>query len=136
MKNSTRRTKDLIRLNQRIVQEVETASKEHGRDYLIFVKPDFSGFWKQLDICWAQSFVLPALTAQPMLRGLPPSNSGCDVTRDYGLAAYELQGSSSYYVDDEELCQSALKVGFPDVLVVANSGSWRIACTGKNGKNN
>jgi hypothetical protein len=130
------KNEDLIRLNQRIVQEAETVSKEHGRDYLIFVKPDFSGFWKQLDICWAQSFVLPALTAQPMLRGLPPSNSGCDVTRDYGLAAYELQGSSSYYVDDEELCQSALKVGFPAVLVIANSESRRIACTGKNGKDN
>ncbi len=52
--------------------QIQAARSGENVKLITHVSPQFTEFWKQNEICWVQSFALPAITSIPMLRGLPP----------------------------------------------------------------
>ncbi|MEM7069983.1 MAG: hypothetical protein AAF478_13980, partial [Pseudomonadota bacterium] len=103
-------------VNLTIAEQVQNQIDEIGREFLVFIGPEFEEFWKQTDICWAQSFVIPALTGQTMIRGLPPESSDCVITQNYGLNAYDQQISRSADLKDDELCETAISRSYFEIL--------------------
>lgn len=116
------------KLHMRIIQHSDAFRDTHGSNFLIAIGSDFDGFWDRKQTCWAQSFVVPALTSQPMINGLPPSSSNCELTKYYGLAAYDGGASASRSVTDQELCTKARKLGFSAILKFENLLGEEIVC--------
>ena len=112
-----------------IVRAVRDAKAMHSgemqRNFAIFVSPEYSAFWSQNKLCWAQPFVLPATTGMPMLFGLPPKRFGCNITKDYGYAAYDISRSSSNDFDDSQLCEAASQRNFGGVFIVLGFENYR-----------
>lgn len=115
--------------NSKLIVQINNAVEKNGRSFFVFVSPQFHDFWSQNDICWAQSFVVPGLTGQPMLKGLPPKESGCDITQYYGFSAYDVESSSSINMIDTDLCTSASENGFPAVLKFESLEGRFVRCT-------
>ncbi|MEM9332390.1 MAG: hypothetical protein AAGA53_13760 [Pseudomonadota bacterium] len=105
-----------VQIHRQLAEQMDKQVALFGREFLVYISPAFTEFWKLNRICWAQSFVVPALTGQPMLKGLPPQTEQCDVTVHYGISSYDLNVSSSALLDAEQLCQAAADKGFPAVM--------------------
>lgn len=120
----------VAKLNSELRSQIEGFIASNGRNFVVYVSPDFDNFWNQNDICWAQSFVIPALTGQPMLSGLPPKDRGCEVTSYYGFAEYDLNRSSSMLLTESELCAEALNRGFSNIMRFDDQNGRIINCNG------
>ena len=107
---------EIFRLNASISNQIEKQIAESGRGFLVFVSPDFDAFWGQNEICWAQSFVIPGLTGQPMLKGLPSKISACEISPFYGFSDYDFDVSRTEDLTDEQLCAAAKARRFNAVL--------------------
>ena len=101
---------------------------QEGRNPLIYVTPDFEEFWSQNKYCWAQAMTMPALAARPMLIGLPPQASGCEVTPYYGFASYDAVSSGSKMLEDSKICELATSRGFGSVVKFASETGRLINC--------
>ena len=108
-------------------QVLASANLNKG-DLIVFVSPEFREFWGQNEICWAQSFVVPALTAQPMLKGLPPKDTNCELTPYYGIPSYDAALSSSEILSVDQICMASLERGYSNVLVFKDVKGDLISC--------
>ena len=126
---------EVAQLNLDLVAQINRTVASEGRDFAVFIAPGLDKFWEQNEICWAQSFLIPALTSQPLLKGLPPEKNGCEVTKHYGLMAYAKRDSASKMLDEPELCAAALEAGFASVLKFETRKSELVRC-GSNSEEN
>ncbi len=111
-----------------IKKQVLAAASTNKGNLLVFMSPEFHEFWAQNEICWAQSFVVPALTAQPMLKGLPPKGANCELTPYYGISSYDAEASSSEFLSIEQICKASLERGYSNVLFFKDAKGELISC--------
>lgn len=95
----------------------------------IVVSAAHAGFWRSQPVCWAASYMLPALTGKPMLRGLPPEGPECEITPYYGLASYDpAQSRAPTDLDAGALCAHALPRDARRLLVITAQAHWITTC--------
>ncbi|MCC5993139.1 MAG: hypothetical protein JJT99_11510 [Rhodobacteraceae bacterium] len=86
-------------------------------------------FWQTPQVCWASSFVLPAITGKPMVQGIIPVTYGCEISPYYGFADYDLSASRAPLdLSQDALCPVAQARGAARLLVVLQTGAELLAC--------
>jgi hypothetical protein len=108
----------------RLKRTLDGANLSAATSVLVFVPPSLMEFWTLNQVCFADSFLIPALFGVPMLNGLPPLQAGCGPLTDYGFDAYS-PASHSTELTDEQICAKSVKLGFEEVLIVASADSRR-----------
>ena len=110
-------------------QAFQAAQAMAGSVDAIWVDGAHAGFWQGQQVCWATSFVLPALVGIPMLNGIIPENFGCEISIYYGFADYDLaSGRAQAGSQDAEICTSAAAKGIDRVLAVTSEGARVVDC--------
>ncbi|MGI9350692.1 MAG: hypothetical protein ACR2O3_03950 [Rhizobiaceae bacterium] len=117
-----------MQLNLAMSERIKRQVSEYGREFLVFVDPGFDQFWEQNEICWAQSFVIPGLTGQPMLKGVPPQIRDCEIPPYYGFSDYDLDDSRAEELADNNLCTVAKTRQFNAVLRFDDQTGRFIVC--------
>lgn len=96
----------------------------------VFVPPAVEGFWQLSRPCWSALLVVPAITATPMLTGLPAPDSGCRASRFYGFSKYSRDVSTQRALDDQAICEIAATRDIQIVSIVqADLAVRRLSCT-------
>jgi hypothetical protein len=112
-------------------QLAAAAVTPEAADTIVYISPDVSTFWmlEHNRTCWDKSFDVPGVLGLPLINGVRTGVNGCEVTPYYGMADY---GSSSWNVEmsDAQLCQKALRLGFAQVLVIAEDERQLLGCQG------
>jgi hypothetical protein len=99
-----------------MLAELQRTDAAGRHDTLIFIPPEAAWFWSSSPICTVAPLTVPGATGLPMLMGVPPTSSGCELGEYYGYSAYGPQ-SRSVDTSDVLLCGGARDRGFSNVVV-------------------
>ncbi len=111
----------------KIASEIDDI-KSKKEDFAVFVAPEFRAYWQLARYCWAQPFYIPALTAIPLVKGLPPEVPECVGPSFFGLYAYDPAVSASATISDRELCDHAKTRNISEIQKFSQHGSKYIVC--------
>lgn len=105
---------------RQIAAKLDHMTEESGRSAVVYVPPGNSVIWKSGGTqCWANSFLVPALTRLPMLAGVPGHKSECENTNYYGMNEYG-SGAQNRELSTIAVCKEAGNLGFSDVYRLGN----------------
>jgi hypothetical protein len=129
------RLPDANTLGERAVQHTATGqafqiARDRAEPYdAIFVDGAHTAFWKGQTVCWATSFILPSLVGKPMLNGIIPEGFGCEISKYYGFADYDLRsGRALAGATGLDVCAKANAKGLDRVLVITAESAATLSC--------
>jgi len=100
-------------------QAILKREADKGRQGLaVFVPPENARFWAITSGCYIVPFFVPSVAGLPMLKGLPPKSSECDIPElRYG---YDDYGNQSYSSDatEKQLCDYAAAKGIRRIFIL------------------
>jgi hypothetical protein len=117
---------------------VEEDLSSGDNDFVIYIHPEFDLFWNddrlqvyndEALICWDRAFTIPAMVGLPLINGVR-NVDGCEITPYFGMGDYN-SNSWNLPLDDDQLCERAVSLGFRKVLVINNDGHHVLTCVGE-----
>jgi hypothetical protein len=116
--------------NTAVGQAFLASRNNAGKFDAIVLDGTYEAFWNSQRVCWATSFILPALVGKPMMQGIVPASQECEVTPYYGLADYNLdEGRAPTDLAHDALCATAQARGLTRLLVISIEGHWIETCS-------
>ena len=105
-----------------LVDQLKDLRAAHGNEISAYVSPQAREFWNLTDNCFVSSMLPLALTGIPLIDGLPPMTTGCQLKPNISYG-FEIAGrrSSDAPVNDVVLCDMAKRRGFSKVVRIENT---------------
>lgn len=113
-------------------QHVATLAPNRPPHTAVYIAGTAQSYWqlpnleKRRNPCWILGFFVPAITGLPSLNGLPPIESDCDLTINYGLDTQIDARAAAVLPNDAAICTLAARHAISTVLAFETMADGRV----------